>query len=160
MKLTMQLNLFSDIPKDIIKTLSITDVSKLLTYTEELQAASDSTHKATFTLNGKRYGFIPSLEDITLGEYADIEMLFRDDVHRNLPELMAILYRPIVEEKGDVYTIEAYDGNTTIRAEEFKNMKAIMVQGALLFFWSLGTELLEILPSFLMELTKGITKEF
>ena len=60
---------------------------------------------------------------------------------------------------NDIYIIEAYDGNTSIRAEEFKQMKASMVQGALLFFWSLGSELLMILPSFLMELTKGITKE-
>ena len=150
----------TDIPKKLVKQLGVKDVAVVLNKVSELQEQENSYLKNIIHLNGTKYGFHPNLDELTLGEYADIEMLFRDDVHRNLPELMAILYRPIVEEKGDVYTIEAYDGNTTIRAEEFKNMKAIMVQGALLFFWSLGTELLEILPSFLMELTKGITKEF
>ena len=64
---------------------------------------------------------------------------------------MAVLYRPIVEKKNDVYTIEAYDGNITIRTEEMKKMNAEQVQSALVFFWSLGNELSKILPLYLME---------
>jgi hypothetical protein len=149
----------TDIPKKLVKQLGVKDVAVILNKLSELQEKENSYLKNIIHLNGTRYGFHPNLDDLTLGEYADIEMLFRDDIYKNLPELMAILYRPIVEQKGSVYTIEAYDGNTTIRAEEFKKMKAVMVQGALVFFWNLGTELLEILPSFLMELTREITKE-
>mgnify|MGYP003153122800 FL=1 len=68
---------------------------------------------------------------------------------------MAILYRPITEETDSgVYTIAAYDGNITIRAEQMKKMSAEQVQSALRFFFALGNVLLMTLPSFLMERLK------
>ena len=153
------IDVLTDIPKKLVKQLGVKEVAVILEKLSELQN-EDSYLQNIIHLNGKEYGFHPNFDELTLGEYADIEMLFKNDIHKNLPELMAILYRPITMKGANgVYTIEAYDGNTSIRTEEFKQMKASMVQGALLFFWSLGSELLMILPSFLMELTKGITKE-
>ena len=64
----------------------------------------------------------------------DIETFIKQDIEKNLPEVMAILYRPIVEEKNKVYTIQAYDGNIAIRAEEMRKMSAEQVQSALVFF--------------------------
>lgn len=56
-------------------------------------------------------------------------------MEKNLPDIMAVLYRPIVEETDSgVYTIEAYDGNIAIRAEQMKKMSAEQVQSALVFF--------------------------
>ena len=72
---------------------------------------------------------------------------------------MAVLYRPIVEEKNDIYIIEAYDGNISIRAEAMRKMPAEQVQSALVFFYNLGNELLKILPSYLMERLKEIKKQ-
>jgi len=68
---------------------------------------------------------------------------------------MAILYRPITE-KGEngVYTIQAYDGNIRIRAEQMKKMKAEQVQSALVFFYHFVNVLLTTLPSYLMERLK------
>ena len=65
-----------------------------------------------------------------------------------------ILYRPIVEENNDVYTIEAYDGNITIRAEEMKKMSAEQVQSALVFFYHFATLLLLTLESSLTQVLK------
>ena len=62
---------------------------------------------------------------------------------------MAIMFRPIKEKKNDVYVIDAYDGNITIRAEEMKLMAAEQVQSALFFFYNFVKVLLEILPSYL-----------
>ena len=67
-----------------------------------------------------------------------------------MPQIMAILYRPIVEQKNDKYTIEAYTSNIDVRAELFKNMKAENVQSAMVFFYHLGKELLKILQLFLI----------
>ena len=70
-----------------------------------------------------------------MGEYADIETYLKNGLENNLPKLMAVLYRPIVEEtKSGIYTIEPYDGNISIRAEEMKKMAAEQVQSALVFF--------------------------
>ncbi|GAF90091.1 unnamed protein product, partial [marine sediment metagenome] len=78
---------------------------------------------------------------------------------KNLPELMAVLYAPITEKKNDIYTIAAYDGNISIRAEEMKKMSAEQVQSSLFFFYNLGKELSKILPLFLMERLNKMGKE-
>ena len=120
----------------------------------ELQSKQDSSLKRIVEIDGKEYGFHPDLDSITLGEYADIETFIKNDIEKNLPELCAVLYRPITEKKNDVYTIEAYDGNIKIRTEEMKKMSAEQVQSALRFFFALGNELLLTLPSFLTERLK------
>jgi len=65
-----------------------------------------------------------------------------------------VLFRPIVEKKNNLYTIEAYDGNIRMRAEEFKKMSAQQVQSSLVFFWSLGNELYKSIQLSSMEMLK------
>jgi hypothetical protein len=146
----------SDIPKKLINELGIKDVAIIMDKIAELQRKSDGRLRNVITVEGKDYGFHANLEDITLGEWADIETFIKVGVEKQMPEIMAVLYRPIVERKNDKYVIEAYDGNITIRAEEFKKMKAEQVQSAMVFFWSLGNELLKILPLYLTERMKKI----
>jgi hypothetical protein len=149
----------SDIPKNLLSQLELKDVAVLMGKIAELQEKQDSSLKRIIEIEGKRYGFHPNLDDITLGEFADIETFVKNDIDNNLPELMAILYRPIVEEKNNIYIIEAYDGNISIRAEEMKKMSAEQVQSALVFFYNLGNELLKTLPLYLMERLKEMKKQ-
>ena len=148
----------SNIPKDLIKQLELKDVAVIMGKLSELQAKQDSSLKKIIEVNGKRYGFHPDLDSITLGEYADLETMIKNDIEKNMPEVCAILYRPIVEENNDVYTIEAYDGNISIRAEEMKKMSAEQVQSALVFFYLLGKGLLMTLPSVLTQQQKEMTQ--
>ena len=148
----------SDIPKNLLSQLELKDVAVIMGKIAELQEKQDSSLKRIIEIEGKKYGFMPNLSEITLGEFADIETFVKNDIDNNLPELMAILYRPIVEEKNDIYIIEAYDGNISIRAEEMKKMSAEQVQSALVFFYTLGNELLKTLPSYLMERLKEMKK--
>ena len=143
--------ILSDIPKHLIKDLGIQDVALILKNISILQENAKQGFHRIVKLNGVEYGFHPKLEDITLGEWADIETYLEGGLDNNLPDIMAILYRPIKEKKNKRYTIEAYDGEIAIRAEEMKKMKAEEVQGALVFFYNLGKKLLEILPLSLME---------
>ena len=138
----------SNIPKDLINQLELKDVAIIMSKISELQVEQDSSLKRVIEIDGKKYGFHPDLSSITLGEYADTETMIKNDIEKNLPELMAILYRPIVEEKNEVYTIEAYDGNISIRAEEMKKMSAEQVQSALVFFWAFVSVLLMTLESY------------
>jgi len=142
----------SDIPKKLINKLSIKDVAVIMGKIAELQEAKDSELKRIIEVEGKEYGFHPDLDSITLGEYADLETFIKNGIEEHLPEVMAILYRPITE-KGEngVYTIAAYDGNISIRAEEMKKMSAEQVESALRFFFVFVRKLSVILPSYLME---------
>tara|TARA_R110001592_G_scaffold45911_7_gene146525 strand:- start:5960 stop:6601 length:642 start_codon:yes stop_codon:yes gene_type:complete len=149
----------SNIPKDLIKQLELKDVAIIMGKIAELQQEQDSSLKKIIQIDGKEYGFHPDLDSITLGEYADIETFIKNDIEKNLPELMAVLYRPITEKKNDVYTIEAYDGNIQIRAEEMKKMSSEQVQSALVFFYRLGKKLSEILPLYLMQQLKEMNQQ-
>ena len=145
----------STIPKQLIKQLELKDIAAIMSKLSEFQQQQNSSLKRIIEIDGKRYGFHPDLDSITLGEWADLETFIKQDIEKNLPEVMAILYRPITEEtESGVYTIAAYDGNITIRAEQMKKMSAEQVQSALVFFWHLGNVLLMTLPSFLMERLK------
>jgi hypothetical protein len=144
----------SDIPKQLVKELALSDVAVIMSKVGELQGKQDTSLKRIVEINEVEYGFHPDLDSITLGEYADIEQFIKNGVDKNLPELMSVLYRPIKLKKNDIYIIEPYDGDIRLRAEEMKQMSAEQVQSALVFFYNLGKVLSEILPSFLMEKLK------
>ena len=144
----------SDIPKNFVKELALSDVAVIMSKIAELQAKQDTTLKRIIEINDVEYGFHPDLDKITLGEYADIEQFIKNGIESNLPELMAVLYRPVKLKKNDIYIIDAYDGDITLRTEEMKKMSAEQVQSALVFFYHLGKVLSEILPLYLMELLK------
>ena len=146
------ISILSDIPKNLIKELGILDVAVILKKIAYLQEQEDSKLKKIIKVNDIEYGFHPNLEEITLGEYADIETYLKNGLENNLSKLMAVLYRPITEKDGKNYSIEAYGmSDLRMRAEKFKKMKATDVNNALVFFWTLGRELLRILPQYLME---------
>ena len=150
----------SDIPKNVIDQLELKDVALIMEKVSDLQKDEDSSLKRVIEIDGKRYGFHPDLNSITLGEYADIENFIKNDIEKNLHELMAVLYRPIVEETSSgVYTIEAYDGDITIRTEKMKKMAIEQVQSALVFFYHFAQVLLMILQSFLIRKQMEMTKQ-
>ena len=144
----------SDIPKKLIKELSLSDVAVIMSKVGELQQEQDTKLKRIIEINGVEYGFHPDLDSISLGEYADIEQFIKNGIDSSLPELMAVLYRPIKLKKNDIYIIEPYDGDIRLRAEEMKLMSAEQVQSALFFFYNLGKVLSEIMPLYLMERLK------
>jgi|TARA_R110002020_G_scaffold51746_2_gene146232 hypothetical protein len=150
----------SNIPKNLINKLELKDVAIIMNKIAELQQKQDSSLKRIIEIEGERYGFHPNLDEITLGEWSDIETMIRNDIEKNMPELMAILYRPITDETDNgIYTIAAYDGNISIRAEQMKKMLAEQVQSALVFFYNLGKELLRTFPSFLLERMKEMKEQ-
>ena len=144
----------SDIPKQLVKELALSDVAVIMSKIGELQQQQDTKLKRIITINEVEYGFHPDLDSITLGEYADIEQFIKNGVDKNLPELMSVLYRPVKLKKNEIYIIEPYDGDIRLRAEEMKQMSAEQVQSALFFFYNLGKVLSEILPLYLMERLK------
>ena len=93
----------------------------------------------TFTMGDTKYGFIPELDNITYGEFVDLDGYLQDvqDLHK----AMAVLYRPITNEVKHRYLIEPYEGSSRY-AEQMKKAPMSVAMGASLFFWRLGNELL------------------
>jgi hypothetical protein len=109
--------------------------------------------KKTFEIQGVKFGFINELEDISFGEYIDLESNIIDV--QSFHKAMAVMYRPITSQKGNKYTIEKYNG-TSNYADLMKYAPLDVVLPASVFFWSLGKELLTATLSYL---EKQMTKK-
>lgn len=99
-----------------------------------------------FTMNGVEFGFIPNLNDMSSGEYMDLDGYITDweESHKS----MAVLYRPIKQRLGNKYLIEDYDGSDKY-AEQMLNAPMDVVLSSKVFFWTLGRELLKSTMDFL-----------
>lgn len=110
----------------------------------------------TFTLRGIEYGFIPALDDMTLGEYIDLDENFSS--WETMHKAMAVLYRPITFKSKDKYQIEDYKGLEL--SVEMRHMPLDVVMSAMVFFYRLNNELLQTTLNYLsQEFPKQMTME-
>ena len=97
-----------------------------------------------FTMDGVEYGFIPNLDDMSLGEYIDL------DTHlsswENMHLAMAVLYRPVTNTLKHKYLIADYEAK---EQEKMKNMPMDAVLGSMLFFYRLGIDLSRVMTNYL-----------
>ena len=100
----------------------------------------------TFKIGEIEFGFIPELEEITFGEYVDLDSHLQswDNFHK----AMAVLYRPIKTRKGEKYDIKDYDPNVDMQ-ELMRFAPLDVCISASLFFWTLESELLQATLNYL-----------
>jgi len=89
-----------------------------------------------FKLNNVDYGFHPELDDMTLGEYIDLDTFIGD--WDNMEKAMNVLYRPVVVKLKDRYNIEEYRLGTE---GVLLDMPMDAVMSSIFFLWSLGLDL-------------------
>jgi len=93
-----------------------------------------------FKMGGVEFGFIPNLDEMSTGEYMDLDNYITDwDTMHNA---MAVLYRPITNKLGNKYQIEEYKGSITY-ADVMRHAPLDVVLGAMVFFYNLGNDLLK-----------------
>ena len=116
----------------------------------------DQPLQQRFKIGSQEFGFIPSLEDMTFGEFVDLDSTIGD--WDRMHEAMAIMFRPITSEVKDKYDIEPYEGLDKYKdVMRFAPLGAVF--GATLFFWNLSKELLRVTQASLMEELKEISRE-
>ena len=100
-----------------------------------------------FKLANVEFGFIPDLENMSFGEYTDLDSYIVD--WDNMHKAMAVLYRPITK-KGlnNTYEIEKYNGSITY-SDVMKHAPLDVVLGANVFFYNLGSDLLKSTMTYL-----------
>jgi len=89
-------------------------------------------------VNGTDFGFIPNLNEITLGEFVDLDNYLLST--KDLDKAMAVLYRPITWRHKDLYRIEEYDNPDKYR-EVLSKESVSYATGAVVFFYRLSNEL-------------------
>jgi hypothetical protein len=100
-----------------------------------------------FKMGGVEFGFIPNLDDMTFGEYTDLDTYIND--WEQMHKAMAVLYRPIKKNGlNGTYEIEKYNGSITY-SDVMKHAPLDVVFGANVFFYTLGNELLKSTMTYL-----------
>lgn len=99
-----------------------------------------------FELEGVDMGFIPKLDDISLGEYIDIETNISD--WQKIHKAMAVLYRPVNFKLGNKYGIAPYEVKEEVQ-EAMKEMPMNVVISSMVFFYDLGKALLGAIPKYM-----------
>jgi len=99
-----------------------------------------------FKMKGVEYGFIPKLDNISLGEYIDLDAFLGD--WDNMHRAMAVLYRPIENKYGDKYSIKDYEAGD---GEVMKDMPLDAVISSIIFFYHLGIDLSQAMMNYLEE---------
>ena len=99
-----------------------------------------------FKMKGVEYGFIPKLDDISLGEYIDLDAFLGD--WDNMHRAMAVLYRPIENRYGNKYSIKDYEAGD---GEVMKDMPLEAVISSIIFFYHLGIDLSQAMMNYLEE---------
>ena len=111
-----------------------------------------------FKMNGVSYGFIPKVEDMSFGEYIDLDTFIGD--YQNLHRAMNVLYRPIKLKDKEKYLIEDYDSKDP---DIMKGMPMDAVLSSILFFYNLGMDLSKAMLNYLedneMNLAQYLTSE-
>ena len=107
-----------------------------------------------FKLNKINYGFHPQLDDLTLGEYIDLDTFIGD--WENIEKAMAVLYRPVVNKVKEKYTIEEY---VVGKDAEILDMPMDAVLSSIFFLWNLGLDLSKTMMNYLdKEQTQALTE--
>ena len=100
-------------------------------------------------------GFIPKLDDMTFGEFVDVDTYISDwdEMHK----AMAVLYRPVKQQFKGSYEIEDYKSDTYW--DLMKQMPLSLVMGCMLFFWSLEKDLIKVMRTSLSKEGSPISQE-
>lgn len=129
------IEIFCKVPVEVVRSMKAKDITDICTIINNM---FDVEHQMLnrFKLNGKDYGFIPDLENMSFGEYVDLDTYIGDN--DNLHRAMNVLYRPIDLLQGQRYTLKEYDPDTN---EDAKNYPLDACFGAMVFFYDLGKDL-------------------
>jgi len=111
-----------------------------------------------FTIQGQEFGFIPNLDEISMGEYASVDEPMKD--WQTMHVAMAVLFRPITRTVKDNYEIAPFTGSKD-NEELMKFMPLSVVMGVNAFFLSLLQELAHYTQkSILREMVEEIALEW
>lgn len=140
--------------KDIVK-MKYSDVVDLVQHFENM-FNTKTPFVQRFKIKDVEFGFIPDLENISLGEFVDLEAnLFSKN---SLNKAMAVMYRPITTKYKDKYNIEPYE--TSAKYDEVMQYAPLNVAlGAKVFFWNLRNELVNLIPTYLEKQAEQVSSQ-
>jgi hypothetical protein len=113
-------------------------------------------------LHGIKYG-LPAVQDLTVGEFADLDIILTSgNVDEKLADIAAVLYRPVLKQRGDKIILEPYDSDGfEERKTLFLDLPITCVRSANAFFLQSANSLLKNTADSLLkkEMKRGMPPE-
>ncbi len=148
-------SIFCGLDMRTVSRMAVKDVYFLIGKIKEVLSQEAKFNKR-WKFNGIEFGMVPDLENMSFGEYIDVESHLTkwDGLHK----AMAVLYRPITETYKDTYEVEEYEPNEKYM-DIMQNLPLNIVLGTSLFFCNLEKALLHNLTQFLKTETKRLNNK-
>lgn len=127
------LSIFYDIKPDMYDKLKVKDIEHLIIALSKVLEDKPKLQR-TFEFAGVEYGFIPNLDNMTFGEFVDLNKFSET---KDLHKLMSVLFRPIKNKRKHDYLIEAYEGAHS----DFLETPANIILGCISFFLTIAQQL-------------------
>jgi len=136
----------TDCPVSELKKLKFTDWLTVWTEAQmQLSAMSTDTQaiRPIVEFKGKKFG-LPAVEDLTIGEFTDLDIIMSENkAEEKLAEIAAVLYRPIIKQKGEMLVLEPYTSEGfKERLEDFRDFPLWAIRSANAFFLQSANSLL------------------
>jgi hypothetical protein len=126
-----------------ILQMKVKDVDEVTTHIDNL-FKEKPVFVPTFTLDNIEFGFIPQLDEMSFGEYIDLDSYLGD--WETMNKAMSVLFRPVKYKRKGKYIIEDYEGSDKF---DLSHMPLDVVMGAVFFFVHLREELTNSILSYL-----------
>ena len=137
------IEIFCNLDAKSVRLLKISDADRVVDIINNMFEAKPDLIR-TFKIGGVEYGIIPDLDEISLGEYIDLDTYIGD--WQNMQIAMNVLYRPISKKIGNKYLINEYALDAKEKLEE---IPMDVVLGSIFFLWNLGIDLSKTMVNYL-----------
>ena len=137
------IEIFCNLDAKSARLLKLTDADRIVEIINNMFEDKPSLIR-TFKIGGIEYGIIPDLDEMSLGEYIDLDTYIGD--WQNMQIAMNVLYRPISKKIGDKYLINEY---TLDAKEKLEEIPMDVVLGAIFFLYNLGIDLSKTMVNYL-----------
>jgi hypothetical protein len=149
-----------------VEALKLDAVLDLINLFEDSMKTGAARHEQTFFINKKRLGFIPDFNELSFKEHVELDTyaqaIFTKDGqnYKELPNLLAVLFRPVHHIMGKYYTLREYDSDQVkTYIDEINELTMDRVNGALVFFSTIESELANNSLEFLEAMREKMTTE-
>ncbi len=154
------ISILTDLDSDDVMKMDTTELKSIIAELSWMNILPANIFKHTIKIDGVEYGIIPNLNDMTVGEWVDLEE-FINDYPNNLNKVMAVLYRPVIYNVNDTTRfIEKYDAKTVIERSVLfgDNMMISDVYGASVFFSLTAMEFMRNLNTYFQVQTQEMER--
>lgn len=121
------IEIFCNVPLSVVSQMSKRQMDSIATELTKMIQEKNGEVVKRMTYKGVKYGFMPKMEDMTAGEWVDLEQYTKD--WSQMHKAMSVLYRPITVDLKDRWEIEDYKGSH----DDMKDLPASVALDAVFF---------------------------